>query len=73
VVVEEPAGGGVPEDFCAIWPQAKPVLRGIAAAASGLGWLFPPLAGAGPILLGLVAAGDVVYNSTCGAPAAERT
>lgn len=32
-VVEEPAGEGIPEDFCAIWPQANPVLRGIAAAA----------------------------------------
>jgi GH25 family lysozyme M1 (1,4-beta-N-acetylmuramidase) len=50
------------QDFCSLWPTAKPVLQavgGIVGFIPGVG------AGAGPVLNSLVSVGDQIYNSTC--------
>jgi hypothetical protein len=51
-----------PQDFCKVWPQAKPILQ----AVSGIITLIP---GFGPTaaaaLAALLTVGDQVFNSTC--------
>jgi len=53
---------GMPEDFCKLWPKAKPVL----AAAAGI-LLFVPGLGqtAAGILNGLIAVGDKIAADVC--------
>jgi hypothetical protein len=51
-----------PQDFCKVWPQAKPVLQavsGIIAFIPGFGQA------AGAALAALLTVGDQVYNGTC--------
>jgi len=53
---------GFPQDFCRLWPQAKPILEflsGIAVLIPGLGSV------AGGILKGLIAVGDKLAEETC--------
>ena len=52
----------MPEDFCKLWPKAKPVL----AAAAGI-LLFVPGLGqtAAGILNGLIAVGDKIAADVC--------
>lgn len=53
---------GFPQDFCKLWPQAKPILEflsGIAVLIPGLG------AVAGGILRGLIVIGDKLAQETC--------
>jgi GH25 family lysozyme M1 (1,4-beta-N-acetylmuramidase) len=50
------------QDFCSLWPTAKPILQtvgGIVSLIPGVG------AGAGPVLNSLVSVGDQIYSSTC--------
>jgi hypothetical protein len=61
----EPQGGGAPQNFCAVWPIAKPILRDLSTAATGAGSLVHPLGIAGPMLIALVAAGELAYQATC--------
>ena len=53
---------GVPEDFCKLWPKAKPVLT----AAAGI-LIFVPGLGqtAAGVLSGLIAVGDKIAADTC--------
>ncbi|WP_296581316.1 hypothetical protein [Xanthobacter sp.] len=53
---------GVGNDFCTIWPKAKPLLE---VAATVL--VFIPGAGtiAGPVLNGLIKIGDQIFAETC--------
>ena len=53
---------GMPEDFCKLWPKAKPVL----SAAAGI-LLFVPGLGqtAAGILTGLIAVGDKIAADVC--------
>ncbi|MFG1215079.1 hypothetical protein V5F72_22565 [Xanthobacter flavus] len=53
---------GVGNDFCNIWPKAKPLLE---VAATVL--VFIPGAGtiAGPVLNGLIKIGDQIFAETC--------
>lgn len=56
------AGGGAGQDFCSIWPRAKPILEllaGIAILIPGVG------ATAGGVLKGLVKVGDGIAAETC--------
>lgn len=57
------SGGAAPgTNFCTIWPEAKPILQlisGIVSFIPGVG------AGAGPILMALIAVGDSVFQQTC--------
>lgn len=57
-----PKGVAVGNDFCGIWPKAKPLLE---VAATVL--VFIPGAGtvAGPVLNGLIKIGDQIYSETC--------
>jgi hypothetical protein len=51
-----------PQDFCKIWPTAKPVLEvlvGIVVLIPGLG------AGAAAALRALIVVGDQVFKATC--------
>jgi hypothetical protein len=53
---------GLPQDFCKLWPQAKPILEllsGIAILIPGLG------AVAGGVLKGLIVVGDKLAEETC--------
>jgi len=58
------AQGDTPvEDFCSIWPKAKPILEllaGIAILIPGVG------AAAGAVLKGLVSVGDNIAKEVCG-------
>lgn len=56
------AGAGAGNDFCGIWPKAKPLLE---VASTVL--VFIPGAGtvAGPVLTGLIKIGDQIYAETC--------
>jgi hypothetical protein len=58
-----PAGAeAMPQDFCTIWPQAKPILdflAGIAAFIPGLGQV------AGRVLKGLITVGDQISQQVC--------
>lgn len=56
------AGAGAGNDFCGIWPKAKPLLE---VASTVL--VFIPGAGpiAGPVLNGLIKIGDQIYAETC--------
>lgn len=56
------AGAGVGNDFCGLWPKAKPLLE---VAATVL--VFIPGAGtiAGPVLNGLIKIGDQIFAETC--------
>jgi hypothetical protein len=59
-----PADGrkGIPEDFCKLWPKAKPVLSAVAMIVL----LFPGLGQtAAGILNGLIAVGDKIAADTC--------
>lgn len=54
------AGAG--EDFCSIWPKAKPILEllaGIAILIPGVG------ATAGAVLKGLIVVGDKIAQEIC--------
>jgi hypothetical protein len=65
-----PAGAqAAPQNFCTVWPVAKPILQllaGIAPLIPGVG------APAGAALTALIAAGQAVYDKTC-LPAALPT
>jgi hypothetical protein len=51
-----------PNDFCSIWPKAKPILEFVA----GIALLIPGLgATAGAVLSGLVKVGDQVAHEIC--------
>ena len=53
---------GVQEDFCAVWPKAKPILElisGIAIVIPGVG------AAAGAVLKVLIKVGDGIYKDVC--------
>jgi hypothetical protein len=53
---------GIPEDFCKLWPKAKPVLSAVAMIVL----LFPGLGQtAAGILNGLIAVGDKIAADTC--------
>ncbi|KPH10231.1 hypothetical protein CO657_03580 [Rhizobium acidisoli] len=55
------AGGGI-DNFCTIWPRAKPILDFLA----GLALLIPGLgATAGAVLRGLIKVGDQIAQETC--------
>jgi len=55
-----PAPG--PQDFCKVWPQAKPILQ----ALSGIITFIPGFgAQAAAALAALLAVGDQVFNGTC--------
>ena len=66
-----PAGGGTTgtvasaslgDDFCSLWPEAKPILEAIG----GIIGIIPGLGtGAGAILKALTSLGDQIYGSTC--------
>jgi hypothetical protein len=64
-VNQEPAtlrGAGPADDFCSIWPKAKPILEllaGIAILIPGVG------AAAGAVLKGLVRVGDKIVEEIC--------
>src|SRR5271170_421396 len=66
-----PVGPGImaaPQNFCTVWPVAKPILQlvaGLAPFIPGVG------AAAGAALTALIAAGQAVYDRTC-APAAAQ-
>lgn len=47
------------QNFCTIWPQAKPVLQLIGGL---LQWVYPVGV---PILNGLIAVGDQLYAAGC--------
>ena len=57
-----PKGVGAGNEFCGLWPKAKPLLE-IAATVL----VFIPGAGviAGPVLTGLIKIGDQIYAETC--------
>lgn len=58
----ETTGGGVQQDFCSIWPRAKPILELLA----GLAILIPGAgATAGAVLKGLLRIGDKIAEETC--------
>jgi len=61
--LQAPGGAAAPsQDFCAIWPQAKPILgflAGIAAFIPGLGQV------AGGVLKGLITVGDQISAQVC--------
>ncbi len=60
-----PAAGAAAaaNDFCTLWPQAKPVLE----AAAMIVLLFPGLgAAAAGVLRGLIAIGDQIFKERCG-------
>jgi hypothetical protein len=61
--VPSPAGAkALPQDFCKLWPTAKPILT----AVSGIVLLFPGLGQtAAGILAGLIAVGDKIAKDTC--------
>jgi hypothetical protein len=50
------------QDFCTLWPTAKPILQAIAGI---VGFIPGVGAGAGPVLNALVTVGDQVYGATC--------
>ncbi|MDX0995195.1 hypothetical protein GOL26_09650 [Sinorhizobium medicae] len=55
-------GAGSADDFCSIWPKAKPILEllaGIAILIPGVG------AAAGAVLKGLVSVGDNIVEEIC--------
>lgn len=55
-------GAGPVDDFCSIWPKAKPILEllsGIAILIPGVG------AAAGAVLKGLVSVGDKIAEEIC--------
>ena len=53
---------GMPEDFCKLWPRAKPVLSAVAMIVL----LFPGLGQtAAGILNGLIAVGDKISADVC--------
>ncbi len=56
------AGAGVGNDFCGIWPKAKPLLE---LASTVLGFIPGPGTVAGPVLNGLIKIGDQIYAETC--------
>ncbi|MFG1221081.1 hypothetical protein [Xanthobacter wiegelii] len=60
--LQKGVGAGVGNDFCTIWPKAKPLLE---VAATVL--VFIPGAGtiAGPVLNGLIKIGDQIFAETC--------
>lgn len=53
---------GATDDFCSIWPKAKPILEllaGIAILIPGVG------AAAGAVLKGLISVGDKIAEEIC--------
>jgi hypothetical protein len=52
-----------PVDFCTVWPTAKPVIQFLAGV---IGFIPGVGAGAGAALIALTAAGQSVYDHTCG-------
>jgi hypothetical protein len=59
-------GGGLPSDFCTLWPHAEPILKTLATvvpAIPGIG------KSAGPILTSLISVGDTVHKQTCASAA----
>jgi hypothetical protein len=58
-------GAGAQQDFCSLWPTAKPILQAIAGI---VGFIPGVGAGAGPVLNALITVGDQVYGATCKTP-----
>jgi hypothetical protein len=57
-----PSAAGAPQDFCTIWPTAKPVLQTLA----GLAMLIPGQGtAAAAALTALLVAGQAIFDQTC--------
>lgn len=60
--VADASGGGIPEDFCSLWPRMKPILDVVA----GIVLLIPGLgATAGAVIKGFVKIGDEISQEMC--------
>lgn len=59
--------GAAPINFCAVWPEAKPILKALVAVVSAIPGIGQT---AGPILTSLISVGDSVYQQTCPASGA---
>jgi hypothetical protein len=57
-----PAAPAGVQDFCTLWPTAKPILQAVAGI---IGFIPGVGAGAGPVLNALVTVGDQVFDATC--------
>jgi hypothetical protein len=51
-----------PQDFCKVWPQAKPILQAVSGIIALIPGFGPTAAAA---LAALLTVGDQVFNSTC--------
>lgn len=61
------AAAAAPQNFCTLWPKAKPILQVLAGIAA----IIPlPIPGggvaAGGVLAGLIKLGDQIFTDQCG-------